>query len=256
MKQPARILAFCLFALTITLAHAEGENVYENPQNLKVLPKDISPEELQETMKGFSFALDIRCVTCHVGETGQPISKFDFAADEKRMKASARVMLKMVATINNKLLGKLDDDRREGVEVRCMTCHRGQDRPRLIQDILDNQYAEGGVDAAIAEYKRLRENYYGSHTYDFSDLPLNEYALGIMKRGDSTGALRLMDLSLDNNPDSLWGYWYKGRIQHASGDISGAITSFETAVERAPAQTGFLLQEIDTLKKKLEDAKN
>ncbi|MEE8119143.1 MAG: hypothetical protein V3T39_06225, partial [Gammaproteobacteria bacterium] len=70
MKQPARIFAFCLLALTTTLAQAEEVNVYENPQNLKVLPKNISPEDLQETMKGFSFALDTRCVTCHVGETG------------------------------------------------------------------------------------------------------------------------------------------------------------------------------------------
>ena len=100
MKQSAWIFAFCLLSLTTTLAHAQRVNVYENPQNLKVLPKNITPEELSETMKGFAFALNARCENCHVGEAGQPLTTFDFPADEKPMKASARIMLKMVAAIN------------------------------------------------------------------------------------------------------------------------------------------------------------
>jgi thioredoxin reductase len=36
--------------------------------NLKVLPKDISKQELQSTMRGFAFALGVRCEHCHVEE--------------------------------------------------------------------------------------------------------------------------------------------------------------------------------------------
>ena len=256
MKPPARIFAICLLFLTSTLVYAQRVNVYENPQNLKVLPKNITPEELSETMKGFAFALNARCENCHVGEAGQPLTTFDFPADEKPMKASARIMLKMVAAINKKYLGKLEDERREGVEVRCMTCHRGQDRPRLIQDILDTQFAESGVDATIAEYKKLREENFGSHTYDFSDMPINEYALGIQKNGDPAAALKLVNMNIEYYPDSVWGYWYKGRIQNSSGDVAGAIATFEAAVKVAPDQAGFLQRNIDMLKKKLESAEN
>jgi hypothetical protein len=34
--------------------------------NLKVLPKDISKRELESTMRGFAFALSVRCDHCHV----------------------------------------------------------------------------------------------------------------------------------------------------------------------------------------------
>jgi len=39
--------------------------------NLKVLPMDISRKELESTMRGFAFALNVRCNHCHVGKTGK-----------------------------------------------------------------------------------------------------------------------------------------------------------------------------------------
>ncbi len=254
MNRSTLILCSCLLLLLSPLARAQQPDIFANPKNLKVLPKDISSKELSETMKGFAFALNARCETCHVGEAGKPLTTFDFVAEEKPKYVSARVMLKMVAAINKKHLSKLGDDRREGVEVRCVTCHRGQERPRLIQDILDSKIAEDGVVAAIAEYKSLREEYYGSHTYDFSDMPLNEYAIGVMQKGDTAGALQLVELNIEYYPDSLWGYWYKGRIQNSSGDVAGAIATFETAAERVPDKAAMLQRNIEMLKKKLESA--
>ena len=48
--------------------------------NLKVLPKDTSKEDLQATMRGFAFALGVRCEYCHV-EKKAPEKGFDFPAD-------------------------------------------------------------------------------------------------------------------------------------------------------------------------------
>lgn len=81
-------------------------------------------------MKGFTQALGVRCTACHVGEEGKPLTTYDFASDEKRMKQNARVMLRMVHDINQKSLVavKLEGDAKP-VAVTCHTCHRGQKQP-------------------------------------------------------------------------------------------------------------------------------
>lgn len=242
--------AIVLTLLSAGSASAQQADIYANPKNLEVLPKDIGPEELSETMRGFTFALDARCSSCHVGEEGQPLTEYDFAADDKPMKRSARSMLRMVAAINKEYLSELADDRREGITVGCMTCHRGQDRPRLIEDVLDLQIGEDGVDAAIAEYRSLRERYFGSHTFDFSETPINEYALRLAKRGEGEAALQLIDMNLDYYPESFSGHWYKARIQSAEGDLSGAIASLEAAIKLSPENEAFLRQQVDRLKER------
>src|SRR5262245_44735836 len=50
-------------------------------KNLKVLPKDISRDQLISNMKFFAQSLGVRCVHCHVGEADKPLSTFDFAAE-------------------------------------------------------------------------------------------------------------------------------------------------------------------------------
>src|SRR5271168_3951170 len=75
--------------------------------DLKVLPKDISRQELQSTMRGFAFALNVRCEHCHVEKAGG--KKFDiyFAAENKEEKKTASVMLEMVAAINRDYISKV-----------------------------------------------------------------------------------------------------------------------------------------------------
>src|SRR4051794_40508802 len=65
--------------------------------NLQVFSKETTKKELMKTMRGFSFSLGVRCEYCHVQKAD---SKFDFSADDKAEKKSARTMLKMVAEIN------------------------------------------------------------------------------------------------------------------------------------------------------------
>ena len=96
-------------------------------KNLKVLPKDISRADLLGTMKFFSQSLGVRCTYCHVGTEGQPLSTFDFASDAKEHKNTARAMMAMVATLNQKTLPAatgLPD-----AKVTCFTCHRGSTKP-------------------------------------------------------------------------------------------------------------------------------
>lgn len=84
-------------------------------------------------MIGFTQALGVRCSTCHMGEESQPLTEYDFSADDKEIKLVAREMLKLVGTINESI-GNLDRGANHNfVEVSCQTCHRGQSIPALIE---------------------------------------------------------------------------------------------------------------------------
>ena len=70
----------------VSLAQEAKKDIYADPDNLNVLPENISSKELSNTMKGFAMGLGARCETCHVGEPHTPLDTFDFASDEKAMK--------------------------------------------------------------------------------------------------------------------------------------------------------------------------
>ena|SRR5690349_9132612 len=53
----------------------------EKLTNIKALPKDITVDQLMETMQMVRRSLNVGCLGCHKGQQGQPISSFDFADD-------------------------------------------------------------------------------------------------------------------------------------------------------------------------------
>ena len=95
-------------------------------KNLQVLSKDITQPQLMDNMKFFAQSLGVRCVHCHVGEEGKPLSTFDFASDAKPQKQTARAMLRMVHRINQEDFGVKEF---RDVKVTCYTCHRGALKP-------------------------------------------------------------------------------------------------------------------------------
>ncbi|WP_118196216.1 c-type cytochrome [Albibacterium indicum] len=99
-------------------------------KNLKVLPKDISKEELDDVMDGFKVALGVKCGHCHAPRKDDA-SKLDFASDDKIEKEIARKMMKMTAKINKKYFHRVDE---EGImaNISCMTCHNGKVSPETI----------------------------------------------------------------------------------------------------------------------------
>src|SRR5688500_13154542 len=95
-------------------------------KNVQILSKDITQAQLMQNMKFFAQSLGVRCVHCHVGQEGQPLSTFDFASDAKPAKQTARAMLQMVHRINSEDFGVKDFS---NVKVTCYTCHRGALKP-------------------------------------------------------------------------------------------------------------------------------
>ena len=98
------------------------------PQNLKVLPKDMSIDQVKEVMKGFNAALGVKCDFCHAPSKSDP-EKLDFASDENHHKATARKMLKMVSKINKKYFAGHGEENGT-MAVTCATCHNGQKHPK------------------------------------------------------------------------------------------------------------------------------
>lgn len=243
----AALVAGSLVLVQLATAEAqESRNIYANPTNLQVLPKDISVADLRNTMRAFSLGTGIRCASCHVGEEGQSMLDYDFAADTKERKAIARGMLKMVAAINAQVATIRAGAGYALTEVRCVTCHRGQSRPRLLSDTLDIAVARGGTEAAVAKYTELREQYYGSHTYDFAPFTLTDYAATLSKGGDPETALALLELNRQHNPDDAMIYVTIGNTYRFSDRPALAIENYRKALEINP-NFGFVNSIIQSL---------
>ena len=136
----AGILALALTAQPVLAARSSQEAApasqeqhahrpLPKPVNLKVLPKNIAPEELIKIMRGFTGALGVECNFCH--EMNPQTHKPDFASDAKPDKETARLMLRMTQTINADYIAKVNDPDAtpEDKHVTCGICHRGHRMP-------------------------------------------------------------------------------------------------------------------------------
>ena len=98
-------------------------------RNLKVLPKNISNDELDAVMDHFKEALGVNCNFCHASQKDDT-SKLDFASDEKPEKESARNMMRMSSKINKKFFHyKPSAENKELPPITCKTCHNGKPHP-------------------------------------------------------------------------------------------------------------------------------
>jgi hypothetical protein len=94
-------------------------------RNLKVLPQNITHDELIATMRGFARSLGVKCDNCHVANPAGSKERLDFASDAKPEKSVARQMILMTRNING-TLKKITPD---AETVGCWTCHRGKKEP-------------------------------------------------------------------------------------------------------------------------------
>ena len=77
-----RITVILSLVVIVMVAVAATTPPPQHKRNLKVLPKDISHEELEKVMDGFKAALGVKCNYCHAASKTDP-KKLDFASDEK-----------------------------------------------------------------------------------------------------------------------------------------------------------------------------
>jgi tetratricopeptide (TPR) repeat protein len=201
---PQRILAAFVLAAALVLAfHAVFAQEREEFKNLKVLPKDISTDELRRTMGQFTRALGVRCDYCHAAHKDQTPG-LDFAADDKAEKRTARVMMQMTRELNEKYIATLEDHSDPPIRVQCATCHHGIAHPRPLAEVLELAYARGGVDSTRARYSALRDRYYGRAAYDFGEVPLADVGSALTDSGHVVDGNRIFAMNLEMNPKSAF----------------------------------------------------
>jgi len=245
-----RILILFLLA-TMPLSLAKAQSIFENPKNLKVLPEDIPPERLREIMRNFSFAMGERCTYCHVSVQEDDGGRMVFDADDKQTKLIAREMIKMLGGINRDInaLGRGDDH--QYTQVICATCHRGQANPFMIEQVMSEQIATGGTDAAKAKYNELKERYYGGHTYDFTGFTMAEYANRLILEGNLDAALDMAMFSREIDPKDTYTHQMVGTVYMKQEKYPQAIEAYQASLAVDPDQD-FVKGLIENAKKAME----
>jgi len=134
--------AICAFGQNAQPAAAPSPAGHHHPAptNLKVLPKDMTGDQVHDLMHDWEAELGVTCKTCHaanpkdIGPNGRP--RLNYADDSREEKRTARLMYQMLDTINGNYIAKIDSS---GLPVTCGTCHQGhlspepysaEDRPR------------------------------------------------------------------------------------------------------------------------------
>ena len=168
--------SFLLLILAAMLSYSQQWKWPDKPKNVKVLPGDITADQLHETMDGYKDALGVRCNFCHVGEDGKPFSEFDFVSDQVPMKNITREMVGLTNSINTTIKDVFKGGTEVPVQVTCATCHRGAPVPERIEELLWKKYELKGIAQAAALYREMRKLYYGSFTYDFREHVLLDVA--------------------------------------------------------------------------------
>jgi len=221
-----------LMLLTL-MASAASADVPDKFTNLKVFPEDIGKRELVDAMRSFSMALGMRCIACHEIKTPGDYDTIDWASDKLHNKEVARGMMKMAQEINSNLLPAATGE--HDFSVRCVTCHRGVENPRTLDNVLLKVIGKDGVEAGADKYRELHESYYGSGSYDFRPRTLTTVAETLaQERADMAGARLLINLNLEMNPDHADSYLMLAQMDIAAGDKDAARTNIEKALEIAP----------------------
>lgn len=105
----------------------------DKAENLKVLSKKISADDLHLIMRQYAKSLGVKCGHCHA-QRKDGSGKLDFVSDEKPEKTTARKMIRMTADINRKYITKIGDNKFE--QIFCVTCHMGHLKPTISVDSL------------------------------------------------------------------------------------------------------------------------
>jgi hypothetical protein len=128
MKKTMLVVLGLVFVVTISLAFTRDDSPYKN---LKILPKNITKEQMDSVMHHFTNSLNVHCNFCHV--RNETTKQWDFASDDNKHKLIARDMMTMMDKINDKYFNVTGAKRNLDTKlmVTCYTCHNGKEEPAV-----------------------------------------------------------------------------------------------------------------------------
>ena len=113
-------VALVAFKTQSVTAQTKVETAGQKFKNIKVL-NDMPADQLGKVMNIAAASLGVKCDFCHVPD--------QWAKDEKKPKATAREMMKMMFEINkNHFKGR--------PEVTCNSCHNGREQPQNVANLM------------------------------------------------------------------------------------------------------------------------
>ena len=244
MKRISLVVLISVFALAVT-TNAQMPDKFKN---LKVLPKDITKDQLDKIMDSFTAGLGVNCEFCHV--RNEDTNKMQFDLDRKTAKSKARIMLKMTMDINKKYLSQLSEFSDHIEQVKCITCHRGNKEPKMLENVLYSTIQKKGIDEAISTYHKLHDEYYGGFAYDFRDHTLVKLIEMLDKDQKYDDAMKIAQLNLKMYPNSGVATFGLGQVYEAKGNKEDAIKTYKKAIELMPRAARFLNRRIEKLQGK------
>lgn len=249
MTRPTSRPLLVIVALAVlTSPGVLGAQIPEKFENLQFFPRDIARDSLIQVMRGFSFALGVRCQHCHSGGDGVSFQGVNFASDDKVAKRNARFMLRMVDSLNTHAFNALPQRSDPPVRLECVTCHRGVSTPTTLARTLAKTIEAKGVDSAVAQYRALRAQTLDLGRYDFGEWSINELAQTLTKQGKTAEAIAMLELNGEfyKTPsiDGLLGDLYRQRA-----DTVRALQRYRMQLEKQP-NNPLAKRRVDELSKK------
>ena len=235
-------------AAVCVLGTAASAQLPQKPENLQVLPKDLSTDSVVAIMRRQALALGVRCTFCHVERQpapgaapamgrpggGGPFQNFDFKSDEKDNKKTARFMLRMVDSLNRVVLPKLAKRETPTVNVTCYTCHRGLPVPTPIDAVLSNSTMEFSVDSAIARYRALRASDPMSGKFDFREQPVTDFAQRLVAQKHYDDAIKVLQMLQEFYPNSVNIDFQLAETYVAKGDTTQGVARLRSVLTKNP----------------------
>lgn len=229
-----------LAAVVITMiGSSAGAQIPQTFENLQVLRKDIPRDTLVQIMRGFTQSLGVRCEFCHVpregaaAQPGGPGLNLLFASDDRENKKKAREMIRMTDSINKRFLASLPARDNPPTDVTCVTCHRGLNKPTMIENVLLATTAGSGVDSAIARYRAFR-NDMALGRYNFGEGPVSEVARQLSAQGKHAEGIKLLEMLQEFYPNSVNVDFEIAGLQVASGNRDAGIARYRAILAKNP----------------------
>lgn len=198
-------------------------------------------------MQSVAQALGVQCQYCHAGpRAAQTPAAPPGAQPAPSHFEIARAMIAMTRDLNEKIQAATGKPASSATEVTCMTCHRGVAVPGQLSDIVAKTAFEKGPDTAIAQYRDLRERYYGGQTYDFREDSLLNAAEKLIRVKPAL-AIPILQLNLEFYPKSVRSYARMAYAYTRLLDDESAMSALEKALEIEP-DNGAIRGQLEQLK--------
>ncbi|HSR68794.1 MAG TPA: c-type cytochrome [Acidobacteriota bacterium] len=232
----ALLSLFILVGAELTEPESAPQQQSDETKNLKYYPEGTKRSELIPQMRQFSFALGAPCTYCHGTEEQRTsdLRGVDFSLDIKPTKDKARQMLRMVDEINSRLLPQISQRREFDLEVTCFTCHSGLPFPESIEARVMRKIEDENLEAAIDDYRQVRERYYGSAAFNFKEQPLVEVASALHGEGQYEASAKISLLNLEFHPESGQSKFWLAEAYAASGERAKARELYEELLAQHP----------------------